>query len=58
MKTKSERWALVRLDAFEGTWWGRVIGAGSELAMEAARRLLVPDNATDFAIREEHLVPR
>jgi hypothetical protein len=55
---KRERYALVRLDAFQGQFWGVVVAAGSELAVEAARRLLIPLNGVDCAVREEHLVPR
>lgn len=55
---KPERWALVKLDRFEGTFWGVVVAAGSELAVEAARRLLIPLNGVDCAVREESLMRR
>jgi hypothetical protein len=58
MSKKTERWVLVALDSFQGQYWGRVNAAGSELAVEAARRLLMHDNAVDCAVREEYLVPR
>lgn len=48
----SPRYVLVFFNDWEGTRWGRVVAHGSEKAVEAARRLLVPLNGVDCAVEQ------